>query len=261
MPGRCPSCNQTYVDETLTFCPNDGTPLVREAPPAAYDPQPGRYGGQPPTPGNYPPPPPPPQQGYYPGAPQQPHGGQQAPPPPPPGWQPPYGQQQQQYAPQYGAHAVGSKSKMPLIIAALALVLIGGGIGLYFLLKDNSSSTANTNSSVTPSSSPSATRSTGGTTTSTYPTPYTTSTPTTTAAGNYSEDERHRLFQAVGMTGDSVLITEVAQKIGLFDPRGQPNAEFQTFATEHAEWAKRNRSWVQQYLDPQKARAYVMANK
>lgn len=256
MPGRCPSCNQSYVDEALTFCPNDGTPLIREAPPAAYDPQAGMYGSQPPAPGGYPPPPP--QQGYYPGAPQQP-GGQAPPPPPPPGWQQPYGQQQQQqYAPQYGAPAGGSKNKMPLIIGALALVLIGGGVGLYFLLRDNSSSTANTNSRVTPTSSPSATRSPGSTTTTTFPTPSTT---TTTTAGNYTEDQRHRLFQAVGMTGDSALIVEVAQKIGLFDSRGQPNDQFAGFVKEHAEWGKRNFAWAQEYRDPVKARAYVMANK
>ena len=256
MPGRCPSCNQTYVDEALTFCPNDGTPLVRETPPPAYDPQAGMYGAQPP--GGYPPPPPQ-QQGYYPGAPQQP-GGQA---PPPPGWQPPYGQQQYG-GPQYGAPAAGARNnKMPLIIAALALVLIGGGIGLYFLLRDNSSSTTSTttNTSSTPTSSPAATRSPGGTTTTTFPTPSTTTTTTTTTARDYTEDEKHRLFQAVGMTGDNALIVEVAQKIGLFDSKGQPNENFQPFLTEHIEWGKKNFAWAAEYRDPQKARAYVMANK
>jgi len=222
MPGRCPSCNQTYNDETQTFCANDGTPLIRQAT-SPYDPQAGMYGGGQPPPGNYPPPPPP--QAYYPGAQQQP-GGQA---PPPPGWQPPYGQQQQQYSPPYGAPpAGGSKNKMPLIIAALALVLIGGGVGLYFLLRDNSSSTTTT---------------------------------TTTTGGSYTEDEKHRLFQAVGMTGDNALIEEVAQKIGLADEKGMPNSLLEPFVKEHPEWAKRNLAWVREHLDPQKARAYVMANK
>ncbi len=260
MPGRCPSCNQTYSDETLTFCPNDGTPLVREAPRLRMTRRPGCTAInrlRPEVIHHHRP-----QQGYYPGAPQQP-GGQAPPPPPPPGWQQPYGQQQQQqYPPQYGAPAGGGgKSKMPIIIAVLALVLIGGGIGLYFLLKGDSSSTANTNSTANPTSSPSATRSPGSTTTSTFPTPTTTTTTTTTTAGNYSEDQRHRLFQAVGMTGDSALIVEVAQKIGLFDSRGQPNAQFQSFVAEHKEWGKRNFAWAQEYRDAAKARAYVMANK
>jgi hypothetical protein len=61
---RCPSCNRTYTDATLSFCLDDGTPLQPSAgaPPSNFDPQatvsfqPGRstnapqqqiYGGQP----------------------------------------------------------------------------------------------------------------------------------------------------------------------------------------------------------------------
>jgi hypothetical protein len=29
---RCPSCNKTYDDETLSFCLEDGSPLIRESP-------------------------------------------------------------------------------------------------------------------------------------------------------------------------------------------------------------------------------------
>jgi hypothetical protein len=36
---RCPSCDRTYTDDALSFCPNDGTPLVTDAPPASFDPQ------------------------------------------------------------------------------------------------------------------------------------------------------------------------------------------------------------------------------
>jgi hypothetical protein len=236
----------------LTFCPNDGTPLVRDAPPA-YDQQAGMYGAQPP--GNYPPPPPPPPQGgYYPGGPQQPGGGGQA---PPPGWQqpPPYGQQQQQYQPQYGGPAPGGKSKMPLIIGAVALLLIGAGV-LYFLLSKDKTSTSNSSTTST-TSTPSTTRS-PGTTTSTYPTP---STPTTTTGSSYSEDDKHKLFQAVGITQDNALIIEVAQKIGIVDNSGQPKSNFQTFVQDHYTWATKNADFIRTYLDKDKARQYVMANK
>jgi hypothetical protein len=252
MPGRCPSCNQIYTDETLTFCPNDGAPLVRDAP-GAYDPQAGMYGGQ--QPGGYPPPPPPQQPGgYYPGA--QP-GGQA---PPPGGWQPPpYGQQQQQYAPQYGAPG-GKSNKMPIIIGVLALVLIGGGIGLYFLLKDNSSSSSNSNSrvnvNVESSGTPGTSRTPGSTT---FPTPSTTT--STTTGRSYTEDEKHKLFQAVGITKDNGLIIDVAQRIGIVDSSGQPKSNFQAFVQEHYSWAVKNADFIRQYLDPDKAREYVMANK
>jgi hypothetical protein len=37
---RCPTCDSTYTDETLSFCPNDGTPLQQSAEPStpSYDP-------------------------------------------------------------------------------------------------------------------------------------------------------------------------------------------------------------------------------
>jgi hypothetical protein len=108
--------------------------------------------------------------------------------------------------------------------------------------------------------SPSTTRSTG--TTTTIPTPGTTTSTTTTAtAGSYSEDDKHKLFQAVGITQDNALIIEVAQKIGIVDSAGQPKSNFQTFVQDHYEWAKSNADFIRQHLDKDKARAYVMANK
>ncbi len=35
---RCPTCNNPYTDDNLSFCPSDGTPLIAE-PPMGYDPQ------------------------------------------------------------------------------------------------------------------------------------------------------------------------------------------------------------------------------
>lgn len=35
---RCPSCERTYTDDALSFCPNDGTPLITDAP-SSFDPQ------------------------------------------------------------------------------------------------------------------------------------------------------------------------------------------------------------------------------
>jgi len=278
MPGRCPSCNQTYTDETLSFCPNDGTPLVKDAP-SSYDPQATMIAPPPP---NYAPQQDyPPQQGYY-----APQGGQTPPPQggqtPPPGWQQPppqygqqpppsYGQQQQQYTPpQYGAAAVGSKSKLPLIIALAAVLLIGGGIAAYFLMRDNSTKvSSNTNTYSTSTSNANRTaNATTNTTMQTMPGTTTTSTPsttssttTTTGSSNYSDDEKHKLFQAVGITRDNALIVDVAEKIGISDSTGNPNSSFQPFIKEHFNWAVKNAAWVQEYRDPQKAREYVMEHK
>lgn len=35
---RCPTCQRTYTDDALSFCPNDGTPLITDAP-SSFDPQ------------------------------------------------------------------------------------------------------------------------------------------------------------------------------------------------------------------------------
>jgi hypothetical protein len=147
---------------------------------------------------------------------------------------------------------------MPIIIALAALVLIGGGIGLYFMLRDNSSTPTKVDVNVNTPSNTSRTTTTIPTPSSTYPTPSTT---TSRTSGSYSEDERHKLFQAVGITQDNALIVEVAEKIGVADSRGNPNSDFEAFAKEHMSWAMRNAVWVQEHNNVQKARAYVMANK
>ena len=149
-----------------------------------------------------------------------------------------------------------------MIIGAAALLLIGGGVLFYLLYNRDSSTTTTSNTSTTnttvttasPSRSP-------GTTTSTYPSPTTTTPTTPTTTGSYSEDEKHKLFQAVGITKDNSLIIEVAQKIGIVDSSGNPNSKFQPFLTDHIEWAKSNIAFINQYRDPTKAREYVMANK
>src|SRR6185295_8402113 len=35
---RCPQCNRTYTDDALSFCLDDGSPLVSTAAPSSFDP-------------------------------------------------------------------------------------------------------------------------------------------------------------------------------------------------------------------------------
>ncbi|HEX8710201.1 MAG TPA: hypothetical protein VF723_18300 [Pyrinomonadaceae bacterium] len=256
---RCPSCNQTYPDDAQSFCLNDGTPLVRDTS-APYDPQATMLNVPPPQ-TNYPTPP----QGYYQNPNPQP-GANQTPPPP---WPNPYGQQQQQYgAPPYAAAAPTGKNKLPLILGGVAVLLIGAGV-LFFLLSGSKSETANNNSNNSNSSNNSNNSNRSPVTTNanrpiTIPTPAATTgttTSTTVSTGSYSNDEAHKLFQAVGITKDQALIIEVAQKIGIVEASGQPNDKFQPFIDEHYKWAPKNAAWIRQYLTPEKAREYVMENK
>ncbi|HEX8138431.1 MAG TPA: nuclear transport factor 2 family protein [Pyrinomonadaceae bacterium] len=117
---RCPSCQRTYEDDSQSFCMNDGTPLISEAPPSSLDKtmMSGSLGAPPPQ--TYSP---------TPGAPQ----GDWATPawPPNPTWQ-------QQPGAGMGQPPVQKKSKLPWILAGVAVLLIGllgiGGIAAYFIL-------------------------------------------------------------------------------------------------------------------------------
>ncbi|HVG32416.1 MAG TPA: DUF4440 domain-containing protein [Pyrinomonadaceae bacterium] len=121
---RCPSCQRTYEDDTQTYCMNDGTPLVSDGAPPSLDKtmMAGSMGAPPPMP---------PQSQL--GAPQ----GEWATPSwsPTPTWTQP------------GAGAPPKKSKLPWILAGLAVVLIGlvgiGGAAAYFLLRKTSDESSN----------------------------------------------------------------------------------------------------------------------
>jgi hypothetical protein len=129
---RCPSCQRTYEDDTQAFCMNDGTPLVSDAAPSSMDKtmMAGSFGA--------PQQPAPPPQSYSPGAPQ----GDWATPawPPNPTWQQPGAAGAAAQAPK--------KSKLPWILAGLAVMLIGlvgmGGAAAYFLLRNSADDNSNT---------------------------------------------------------------------------------------------------------------------
>jgi Domain of unknown function (DUF4440) len=121
---RCPSCQRTYEDDTQTYCMNDGTPLVSEGAPPSLDKtmMAGSMGAPPPIS---------PQSQL--GAPQ----GEWA----TPSWSP---------TPTWSQPGVGTppkKSKLPWILAGLAVVLIGlvgiGGAAAYFLLRKTSDESSN----------------------------------------------------------------------------------------------------------------------
>lgn len=126
---RCPSCQRTYED-SQTFCMNDGTPLVPDAAPPSLDKtmMAGAM-GTPPTP---------PQQSYSPGTPQGAWGTT-------PNWpaNPTWSQQPGSAAPP----AAPKKSKLPLILVGLAILLLGligiGGGAAYFLLRKSSDENSN----------------------------------------------------------------------------------------------------------------------
>ena len=77
------------------------------------------------------------------------------------------------------------------------------------------------------------------------------------SSSSLSNDDRHKLFQAAGMTRDNALIQKVLHKIGLLTSDNNLADDYASFTKEHIEWAKSNTTFIQSVLTPEKARAYV----
>jgi hypothetical protein len=122
----CPQCNRTYIDDALSFCLDDGSPLLSTSAPSSFDP--GATIAYPQTRDTASP------QATiaYPGQPAP-----QPPPSVPPVWSPPLQPQK--------------RSVWPWVLgigAVLVLVVIGAGILVYAIMRvtsDDSNKTANTN--------------------------------------------------------------------------------------------------------------------
>ncbi|MGI9167730.1 MAG: hypothetical protein ACR2G5_15345 [Pyrinomonadaceae bacterium] len=81
-----------------------------------------------------------------------------------------------------------------------------------------------------------------------------------TSSSSMSDDDRHKLFQAAGVTKDSELIQRVLKKIGLMRADGTVTAENNQFAQEHFKWALKNLQFITSVNTPEKAQAYVEAH-
>lgn len=157
---KCTTCNRTYTDESLSFCLDDGTPLVADDQNQGYDPGATLFMAEPPnlqtsqvearttadTPQNVP-------QQQTPSSPfSQPSTGQQSSsspfssnvqpsyqtPPPPPTWQPPVSASQAQPA--------KKRSFLPWVLAIIGLFVVGGlGLVLVAIVILSSNSNSNEN--------------------------------------------------------------------------------------------------------------------
>ena len=81
-----------------------------------------------------------------------------------------------------------------------------------------------------------------------------------TSASSLSEDDKHKLYQAAAMTGDTELVRRVSVKLGLIDEDFTPRDNYQAFLTAHIEWVMRNTDFIRSISDAEKARAYVNEN-
>ena len=74
------------------------------------------------------------------------------------------------------------------------------------------------------------------------------------SSSSMTEDDKHRLFQAAGVTKDNDLILRVLIKIGFPNGTGEGYSEF---LNDHPSWALKNMGFIRSVLTPETARAYV----
>ena len=77
------------------------------------------------------------------------------------------------------------------------------------------------------------------------------------SSSSMSEDDKHKLYQAAGMTGDGELVRRVSVKIGLMNEDFTEGDNYAQFVRDHFSWAIRNTDFIQSVNTPEKARAYV----
>jgi hypothetical protein len=144
-----------------------------------------------------------------------------------------------------GCGAVGCLGLIGIIVA---------GCVIYFSMYRNRPSSANYNYNYNSNSNSNSNRNqNSGSSNSSAP-------PSTSSSSSMSNDDRHKLFQAAGITKDSELIQKVMKKIGLMDASGVPTDEYGQFVKDHISWAINNVSFINSVNTPESARAYVDAH-
>lgn len=77
------------------------------------------------------------------------------------------------------------------------------------------------------------------------------------ADDSMTDDDKHKLFQAAAITGDTELQRRVWVKIGIVEADYTPGQKYNEFVGGHIAWAARNYQWVAAMNSEEKARAYV----
>ncbi|MDQ2855854.1 MAG: hypothetical protein M3R68_05970 [Acidobacteriota bacterium] len=79
-------------------------------------------------------------------------------------------------------------------------------------------------------------------------------------ATKFSDEDKHKLFQAASMSQDADLLQRVVKKLGLFKADGTPADEYPEFIKDHVVWGASNTDFISSLNTPEKARAYVDAH-
>jgi hypothetical protein len=77
------------------------------------------------------------------------------------------------------------------------------------------------------------------------------------SSSSMSSDDKHKLYFAATVTGDTDLIKRVSIYIGIMNDDGVPKDEYRQFMIEHASWAFQNLDFAREIGTQEKAHAYV----
>lgn len=78
-----------------------------------------------------------------------------------------------------------------------------------------------------------------------------------TSVSSMSDDDKHRLYYAAALTGDTELINRVNVKLGILNEDFTPGEHFQQFMADHYRWIIQNTAFTRTIDSQEKARAYV----
>jgi hypothetical protein len=77
------------------------------------------------------------------------------------------------------------------------------------------------------------------------------------SVSSLSDDDKHKLYQAGAMSGDSELAQRVNIKLGILNEDLTPTDEFPVFLGAHVTWSFRNTDFIKSINTTEKAKAYV----
>ena len=153
------------------------------------------------------------------------------------------------------AAGCGGLGCLGLIVAALAV-----GLGYYFYYQRSPIRSHNYNFNSNPNSNSNSNSNRNSTQNTNEPANNSSTNSANDTSSSYSDDDKHRLFQAASFTRDAELLQKVVKKLGLFKADGTPADDYAQFIRDHIVWGIANAEFISSIDTPEKARAYVDAH-
>jgi len=140
----------------------------------------------------------------------------------------------------------------------LGLIVVGVVCVVLFVMWKPSSSTSNYNFNISTNRNSNSGSNASSKSSSTSDSNSGTSNKNSSSSSSaLSDDDKHKLYQAANMTGDTELIRRVSVKIGLMNEDFTPGDEYVSFVRDHITWAYRNADFIASLNSKEKAVAYV----